>query len=350
MTDDDHRIAQPRPHSRFRGMDGVTAEDRAHPPVDDVGLRELEERSRSPRPRQQPLFQIDGRGLARDITSLPALDAHSSLALARTWYRQNLERSRRPKNTIEAYCYDLTVLEHLVGPKSLEDVTRRDIARYLGDASSKATRKRRLTSGRRFFRYLIEERVLDRDPTEGYYPHSIELRLPVPLFADEQASILDAAVDDEPWSAVAIWLMMRLGLSRAELLALKRDHIDRSQPPAPVVYIYYQEANKRSKERSLVTDGEFAERYDQFLQTASASDKLFPVGPPAVNGMVDRVREAAGITKAVTPQTLRHTFAVEQARTGADQERLLALLGLTDDPRNRASVDRYIKLANAANA
>jgi integrase/recombinase XerD len=65
--------------------------------------------------------------------------------------------------------------------------------------------------------------------------------------------------------------------------------------------------------------------------------------------MVDRVREAAGITKVVTPQTLRHTYAVEQARNGADAERLLALLGLTDDPRNRESVDRYLKLAHAAN-
>jgi integrase/recombinase XerD len=65
--------------------------------------------------------------------------------------------------------------------------------------------------------------------------------------------------------------------------------------------------------------------------------------------MVDRVRKAADISKAVTPQTLRHTFAVERARDGADQEQLLALLGLSDDPRNRASVDRYIKLAHAAN-
>ena len=69
---------------------------------------------------------------------------------------------------------------------------------------------------------------------------------------------------------------------------------------------------------------------------------LFPVGPQAVNGMVDRVRRAAGIGKDdVTPQTLRTTFAVERARAGADQQQLLALLGLVNDPRNRASVDRY---------
>ncbi|HEU5431466.1 MAG TPA: tyrosine-type recombinase/integrase, partial [Thermomicrobiales bacterium] len=74
-------------------------------------------------------------------------------------------------------------------------------------------------------------------------------------------------------------------------------------------------------------------------------DVLFPYGQPAVNGMVERVRRAAGIAKEVTPQTLRHTFAVERARAGADETDLLALLGLADDPRNRASVGRYLKLA-----
>jgi integrase/recombinase XerD len=46
----------------------------------------------------------------------------------------------------------------------------------------------------------------------------------------------------------------------------------------------------------------------------------------------------------VTPQLLRDTYAVDRAREGADEDRLLALLGLADDPRNRASVGRYIKL------
>jgi integrase/recombinase XerD len=57
------------------------------------------------------------------------------------------------------------------------------------------------------------------------------------------------------------------------------------------------------------------------------------------------VRQAAAIEKEVTPQTLRHTFAVDRANAGASEEDLLALLGLADDARNRASVQRYLKLA-----
>lgn len=337
--------------SRFRGRDGVTTEERNRPPSDIPGMLAAEARAHQARPDQLPLFEHlpESAWDATVPSNLSELTAGSSLPLARTWYRHVLERAKRPHNTIESYSYDLTVLENLIGPKPLNRITNSDIARYLGEASSKTTRKRRLTSARRFFRYLIDDaKVLRFDPTEGYYPHSIQLRLPVPLFANEQAELMDAALRDEPWSAVAIWLMMRLGLTRSELLGLKRDHIDRTDPERPVVYIFYEDITKQSKERKLAADAVFSRLYDDFLEARNPADLLFPVGRQAVNGMVDRVRRAAGITKDVTPNTLRHTFAVEAARAGADVQQLLTLLGLADDPRNRASVGRYIRLAEPA--
>jgi integrase/recombinase XerD len=238
------------------------------------------------------------------------------------------------------------VLEKLIGHKPVNRVDRRDIARYLGEANGRSTRKRRLTSARRFFRFLIDDaRVLREDPTDGYYPHTIPLRSPIPLFTDEQTALLTAAAEDEAWSLPAIWLMLRLGLSRSELLALRLDHIDLTTPAQPVVYIFYEDITKRGKERKLAADAEFAAMYQAFLRARSPVDLLFPVGPQAVNGMVERVRRAAGIGKDVTPQTLRHTFAIEKAREGADEDDLLSLLGLADDPRNRSSVRRYVKLA-----
>jgi integrase/recombinase XerD len=134
-------------------------------------------------------------------------------------------------------------------------------------------------------------------------------------------------------------------LTRSELLALRREHIDLADPAGPVVYVFYDEPSKRGKERKLAASREFAAIYAAFLEARAPVDLLFPVGPQAVNGMVDRVRAAAGIEKEVTPQTLRHTFAVDRANAGATEEDLLALLGLADDARNRASVQRYLKLA-----
>ena len=333
--------------SRFRGIDGVTIAERDVPLADDPALTTLERSAVRAQPDQLPLFLPGAKGSFSPLLGgMSPLAPDSSLELARAWYRRELEQAHRPRNTVESYCYDLTVLETLIGSKPIDRIDRRDIARFLGDASSRSTRKRRLTSARRFFRFLIDDaRVLDGDPTSGYYPHAIPLRSPMPLFPDEQRALLAAAADDEPWSAPAIWLMMRLGLSRGELLALREDQIDRTDPTQPVVLVAYDSAAKRAKERRLAADSEFASLLATYVTTTEPIDLLFPVGPQAVNGMVDRVRHAARLTKEITPVSLRHTFAVEKAKDGADEVQLLALLGLADDPRNRASVQRYLKLA-----
>lgn len=332
---------------RTSARDGQTATEREQPFTDDPRLLALEAAAAAEAPNQLPLFVPGAQGkLTPVLGGIGALEPSSSIEVARAWYRRELEQARRPRNTVESYSYDLALLQEQVGPKPIDQISRNDIARFLGGAENRSTRKRRLTSIRRFFRFLIDDaRVLTVDPAEGFYPHAIQLRTPIPLFPDEQERLLAAAADDEPWSLPAIWLMMRLGLSRAELLALRRDHIDLTEPEKPVVFIFYDDVTKRGKERKLAGDDTFAAIYRDYLQEKEPADTLFPHVPPAVNGMVERVRAAAGLTKDVSPQTLRHTFAVERAKDGADEKQLMTWLGLADDPRNRSSVARYIKLA-----
>ncbi len=340
--------SEPAMRKRSPARDGLTTAERETPHSDDPHLLELEAAAAAAVPSQLELFLPgpDGK-LMQALGGIGALEPHSSLELARAWYRRELEQARRPRNTIESYGYDLAILQDQIGPKPIGQITRSDIARFLGSAENRSTRKRRLTSIRRFFRFLIDDaKVLGVDPAEGFYPHSIQLRTPIPLFANEQSRLLVAAADDEPWSLPAIWLMLRLGLTRSELLALRRDHVELFDADPPVVFIFYDDVTKRGKERKLATDTEFAGIFDVYIHAKEPADTLFPHVPPAVNGMVERVRSAAGITKDVSPQTLRHTFAVDKARAGADEAQLLILLGLANDPRNRDSVARYVKLAS----
>lgn len=337
------------PRSGRSSRNGLTSEERDRPLGQADDLLRLERAFADDEPEQLVLFAPGPAGsFAPLLGGLTPLESSSGLELARAWYRRELEQAKRPRNTIESYCYDLAALEKKIGPKPIDAIDRGDIANFLQDASGRSTRKRHLTSLRRFFRYLIDDaRVLRSDPTEGFYPHAIPLRTPIPLFEAERSALLVAATEDEPWSLPAIWLMLNLGLGRGELLALRRDHIDLAEPERPVIYVFYDDATNRGKERKLAADAEFAAIYSSYLEAVSPPDLLFPYGPASVNTMVDRVREAAGISKAVTPQTLRHSFAVERALAGATEDDLLAVLGLADDPRNRASVRRYLKLAEA---
>lgn len=52
-----------------------------------------------------------------------------------------------------------------------------------------------------------------------------------------------------------------------------------------------------------------------------------PLTPRSVQRIVDRYARLAGITKAVTPHTLRHTFATDLSRNGADIRSVQSLLG-----------------------
>lgn len=296
---------------------------------------------------QPPLFELGRDGKLRgSVGLLPVLTPESSLDVARFWFRRYLEQSGHPPNTVKSYSYDLSVFESVVGPKPICQIDERDVATFLNESRGRSTRKRRLTTLSRFFRFLIlRAKVLEHDPTAVFYSDRIPLKTPQPLFPEEQARLLAAAAAESPRTHLAIWLMLRLGLSRHEVLALRASHIDWSDPDRPIVYIFAEGQKRRLRERKLAGSRELTEIYQTLVAQEGELDRLVPILPQSLNKMVERVAAAAGIAKPVTPQTLRHTFAVEQAKRGASEDELLELLGLADDARNRLSVRRYLRLA-----
>lgn len=298
---------------------------------------------------QPPLFDWNATGRPRGAVALvPALDAASTLSIARYWYRRHLEQHGHTRNTIESYSYDLALFEAQTGPRPIAALAPRDISAFLGETDKPVTRKRRLTSLSGFFKYLVAvAKVLPTDPSAGFFPDFIPLSTPRPLHSDEQAALLAAAEAESARAHAAIWLLVRLGLTRGELIALRREHVDIADPERPVVYIYYEQPRWAGKERHLAATAEFGLLYQHFLARDEPEGLLFPMVPQSVNKLVERVAAAANLGHHVKPRQLRDTFAVERARGGADEGQLLALLGLADDPRNRTSVARYLKLAAA---
>jgi integrase/recombinase XerD len=297
--------------------------------------------------QQPPLFELNREGaLTPAVGVMPDLTSTASLEVARWWFRRSLETNGHPFNTVESYCYDLSLLQHHIGPKPVDRITPADIGSFLDQSHTRATRKRRLTSIGSFFDYLVKSAaVLRFDPSDGFVPEHIPLKTPNPLFNNEAEALLEAAARENTRTHVMIVLMLQMGISRGEMLTLRRDHIDLSEPARPVVHILYENPRWRGKERRLAAPAGFDVAYLAFLNDYQPLGPLFEMLPQSINKMVERVARAAGITKRVTPQLLRDTYAVNQARAGADEDKLLALLGLADDPRNRVSVQRYMKLA-----
>ncbi len=296
---------------------------------------------------QPSLFELGSDGRLRGhVGVMPDLTTQSGLDVARYWYRRYLEQSGHPRNTVNSYSYDLSVFELLIGPKPIREIKRRDVALFLDDTNTKSTRKRRLTSVSGMFKYLVEKvHVLEIDPSADFYPEHIPLKTPRPLYSDEQERLLRAAKADGARAEAAVWLMLRLGLSRGELLQLRHEHVDLSDPHQPIIYIYYDNPRHRGRERRLAASAAFAQIYQDLAGESDERGPLIGILPQSMNKLVERVARDAGIDRRISPQTLRDTFAVDQARNGATEEDLLTLLGLADDARNRMSVQRYLKLA-----
>jgi site-specific recombinase XerD len=62
-----------------------------------------------------------------------------------------------------------------------------------------------------------------------------------------------------------------------------------------------------------------------------------------VGDVCQLARERSGITKPVTPHSLRHAFATHLLETGADVRRIQLLMG----HRSMATTARYLKLATS---
>lgn len=286
---------------------------------------------------------------APKLASPQPLTPDDDLGMARFWYKNYLRSHEHPENTVTAYTNDLQILYSQVGKKPLKHINSTDIKAYLDSANRKSTRKRRLTSVREFYGFLIRDRkILQSDPTESFFPERINLKVPIPLFEAEQTRLLEVAAEDGPRSYLMVYLMLRLGFNRTEVLSFQRQHVDLTFVDAPVVYVQYDDPRWRHKVRHLRADRSFADAFRLYTDDFPG-DRLFPFEKPqAVNAIIHRLAKAAEISKLVTPQSLRDTFGVEQAKAGKTEDELLAILGLAADPRNRDSVRRYIRLAEPA--
>lgn len=251
-------------------------------------------------------------------------------------------------NTISAYRNDLTGFVQFfadeVGELSLRDwrrITPDHVNELLADMDergySPATRSRKIAALRSFMKFLVEERVIEENPTSHIRTPRAGRPVPDVLTADDVDALLDTAAKgtapEDRRDHVMIELMYAAGLRVSELVSLEISDVNLGSATVRTI-------GKGSKERVVPLHEVAVNAVESYLlgvrpQLANRahSDALFlgrrgrRLSRQAFWQRLKRVASKAGISAHITPHTLRHSFATHLLQGGASLRHVQELLG-----------------------
>ncbi len=256
-----------------------------------------------------------------------------------------LERGASP-NTVAAYRRDL---EHLVeflssrrvrGPSGATSPMLRDFIFHLKDLGLAATSIRRHVSAvRTYFKFLAAEGHVVRDPSERLASPKRWRTLPAVLSADEVEALLRAVSAEAPlaWRDRAIVEFgYATGARVSEITRVETKDILFDEGLARLFGKGNKERLVPIGRRALGAIALYTRETRPRLEKGKGAGRLFlnarggPISRVAVWGIIRQHARAAGITKRVTPHTLRHTFATHLLEGGADLRAVQEMLGHAD--------------------
>ena len=248
------------------------------------------------------------------------------------------------ENSVSAYRTDMEKLRVYadsigVEPESITHDHLQNFLAYLHDLGLNKRSQSRILSGvRGFYKYLLIEEVIDSDPTELIESPKIGRKLPEFLTIaeiDAMQAAIDLSKSDGHRNKAIIETLYSCGLRVSELVNLKLTELFFDDG-------YIRVIGKGNKER-LVPIGHKAIRdINQYLQQRNdvnsridEEDKnivfLNRWGRQLTREMVftiiKKYAKLAGITKNISPHTLRHSFATHLVEGGADLRAVQEMLG-----------------------
>lgn len=235
------------------------------------------------------------------------------------------------------YHDDLAKFFRLLGNKPLRDITPFDIRSFLAHQSTshyaKRTIARRLSCLRSFFRFLCREGVLKQNPAAVVPAPRLEHRLPTFLDEDQVRRLLEAPPTDR-WQGLRdraiLETLYSTGMRVSELVGLNLNDVDDISGTVIV-------RGKGKRERlcpigktALTTIQRYLTKRPKRVKVPQAtfvSQKLSRLTVRQVDRLLQRYAKAVQLPVAISPHSLRHSFATHLLDRGADLRSVQELLG-----------------------
>lgn len=248
-------------------------------------------------------------------------------------------------NSVAAYSHDIELyrqfLENEGCSLSIKDISQERIEAFfaqLYEIGISATSQARILSGlKSFYRYLIQEKICEENPTELISSPSIGRHLPEVLSFEEIMKMMGCIDLSQPIghrNKAIIEVMYGCGLRVSEVISLNISDIFEKDEFVKVYGKGEKErlvpiGKKTLKELMLYIKGE---RLHQEIKP-KFSDKVFisargtNLTRQSVFLLVKSLAAKAGIRKTISPHTLRHSFATHLIEGGADLRAVQQMLG-----------------------
>ncbi len=249
------------------------------------------------------------------------------------------------QNTIEAYGNDLRWLLAYVNYHGLkvETVKLEDLDNFsasLHDQRITPRSQARILSGvRSFFKFLLLDGFINADPTELLVSPHVRNALP-DVLSTAEVDRLEASIDLSKWEGqrnrAIIEVLFSCGLRVSELVNLKLSNLyveekfvrvtgkGDKERLVPISSRALDELNAWFADRNMMRIKPGEEDY-VFLNRRGAH-----LTRTMILIMIKRQAVAAGITKTISPHTLRHSFATALLEGGADLIAIQAMMGHED--------------------
>ncbi len=248
-------------------------------------------------------------------------------------------------NTVEGYLDDLNKLITYFEIKNLSPLPQEvsyeqlcDFIFWISDLGLSAASQARIISGiRAFFRFLVLEQIADKDPSELLESPKLGRKLPDTLsFAEVEKLIksIDLTRYGGERDKAMLETLYSCGLRVSELIGLKISDLYFNEGFVKVI-------GKGSKERLIPIGGAAMKQILIYLKHVRIHQKVAKgtedivflnsrgkeLSRVMVFKLIKSQAQLAGITKSISPHTLRHSFATHLVEGGADLRAVQQMLG-----------------------
>ncbi|MFZ5596326.1 MAG: tyrosine recombinase XerC [Bacillota bacterium] len=211
---------------------------------------------------------------------------------------------------------------------------------YLGDlfysGLAKSSISRRLAAWKSFYRYLVREGLVDRNPLKAVSSLKPEKRLPGFLFREECALLVESPGAESPLGLrdrALLEVLYASGVRVGELVGLDLDHIDLGRGEILVT-------GKGARERIAPLGSYAVEALEAYLnagrpqlQRKNSQRAVFlnfmggRLTDRGIRGIIRKYASLSGLQSNISPHTMRHSFATHMLDAGADLRSVQEMLG-----------------------